>query len=50
MFLHVLPQEYVIDNQEVSLDPLGMAGVRLEAKVHLVTCANSAIKKYRKMY
>ena len=41
---HVLPQEYVIDNQEVSLDPIGMAGVRLEAKVHLVTCANSAIK------
>ena len=46
--LHVLPQEYVIDNQEVSLDPLGMAGVRLEAKVHLVTCANSAIKNIEK--
>ena len=46
--LHVLPQEYVIDNQEVSLDPLGMAGVRLEAKVHLVTCANSAVKNIEK--
>jgi cell division protein FtsA len=41
--LHVLPQEYIIDNQEVSLDPLGMSGVRLEAKVHLVTCANGFV-------
>ena len=32
--LHVLPQSFVIDDQEVSLDPLGMSGVRLEAKVH----------------
>ena len=46
--LHVLPQEFVIDGQEVSLDPLGMSGVRLEAKVHLVTCANSAIKNIEK--
>ena len=41
--LHVLPQEFVIDGQEVSLDPLGMSGVRLEAKVHLVTCANLSL-------
>ena len=33
---------------EVSLDPLGMSGVRLEAKVHLVTCASSAIKNIEK--
>ena len=46
--LHVLPQEFVIDGQEVSLDPLGMSGVRLEAKVHLVTCSNSAIKNIEK--
>lgn len=37
--LHVLPQEFVIDNQEGVREPLGMSGVRLEAKVHLVTCA-----------
>jgi len=37
--LHILPQEYVIDGQEGIQDPLGMAGVRLEAKVHIVTCA-----------
>ena len=32
---HVLPQEYVIDNQGGIKEPLGMSGVRLEAKVHL---------------
>jgi cell division protein FtsA len=40
--LHVLPQEYVIDDQEGVKEPLGMSGVRLEAKVHLVTCALNA--------
>jgi len=40
--LHILPQEYVIDNQEGIKEPLGMSGVRLEAKVHLVTCAVNA--------
>lgn len=40
--LHVLPQEFVIDNQEGVREPVGMAGVRLEAKVHLVTGAVSA--------
>ncbi len=37
--LHVLPQQYVIDEQDGIRDPLGMAGVRLEAKVHIVTTA-----------
>ena len=41
--LHISPQEFVIDDQEGVKEPLGMSGVRLEAKVHLVTCAvNSA--------
>ncbi len=40
--LHVIPQEYVIDNQEGIREPVGMAGVRLEARVHLVTGAVSA--------
>ena len=40
--LHVLPQEYVIDDQDGIRDPVGMAGVRLEARVHLVTGAQSA--------
>ncbi len=40
--LHVLPQEFIIDNQEGIRDPIGMSGIRLEVKVHLVTGAVSA--------
>ncbi|BCO33051.1 cell division protein FtsA [Thiohalobacter sp. COW1] len=40
--LHILPQEFIIDNQEGIKEPVGMSGVRLEAKVHLVTGAVSA--------
>src|SRR2546425_12903003 len=40
--LHVLPQEYTIDEQDGIKEPLGMSGVRLEAKVHIVTVAVSS--------
>lgn len=40
--LHILPQEFVIDSQEGVKEPIGMSGVRLEAKVHMVTGAVSA--------
>jgi cell division protein FtsA len=40
--LHILPQEYVIDKQDGVREPQGMCGVRLEAKVHIVTGAVSA--------
>ncbi|MDX8389595.1 MAG: cell division protein FtsA [Mariprofundaceae bacterium] len=40
--LHILPQEYVIDSQDGIRDPAGMCGVRLEAKVHIVTGAASS--------
>ena len=40
--LHILPQEFVIDGQEGIREPIGMSGVRLEAKVHIVTGAVSA--------
>ena len=40
--LHILPQEFLIDNQEGIKEPVGMSGVRLEAKVHMVTGAVSA--------
>ncbi len=40
--LHVLPQEFIIDGQESIREPIGMSGVRLEAKVHIVTGAVSA--------
>lgn len=46
--LHILPQEYVIDNQEGVREPRGMSGVRLEAKVHLVTCALNAVQNIEK--
>ena len=40
--LHILPQEFVIDSQEGVKEPIGMSGVRLEAKVHMVTGSVSA--------
>jgi cell division protein FtsA len=46
--LHILPQEYLIDEQDGVKDPLGMSGVRLEAKVHLVTCAINAAQNIEK--
>ena len=46
--LHVLPQEFLIDAQEGVKEPLGMSGVRLEAKVHMVTCAVNAAQNIEK--
>ncbi len=40
--IHIIPQEYVIDDQDGIRDPIGMNGVRLEAKVHIVTGAVSS--------
>ncbi|HET7306699.1 MAG TPA: cell division protein FtsA [Gammaproteobacteria bacterium] len=40
--LHILPQEFIIDEQDGVREPIGMSGVRLEAKVHMVTGALSA--------
>ncbi|MBK5968225.1 MULTISPECIES: cell division protein FtsA [Thiorhodovibrio] len=40
--LHILPQEFIIDNQEGIREPVGMCGVRLEARVHIITGAVSA--------
>lgn len=40
--MHVLPQQYVVDDQDGIRDPLGMTGVRLEARVHIVTTAVAA--------
>jgi cell division protein FtsA len=42
--LHILPQEFIIDHQEGIHEPVGMSGVRLEAKVHLVTGSVSAVQ------
>lgn len=37
--IHVLPQEYIVDDQDGIQNPIGMSGVRLEAKIHIVTGA-----------
>ena len=46
--LHVLPQEFAVDDQEGIQEPVGMSGVRLEAKVHIVTGAVTAAQNIRK--
>ncbi|MDT8896345.1 cell division protein FtsA [Halomonas sp. I1] len=46
--LHVLPQEFAIDTQGGIREPLGMSGVRLEARVHLVTAALNAVQNIEK--
>lgn len=42
--IHILPQEYVIDDQDGIREPIGMHGVRLEARVHIVTSAASSAR------
>jgi cell division protein FtsA len=46
--LHVLPQEYVIDGQDGIRHPVGMSGVRLEARVHLIIGSDSAAQNINK--
>lgn len=46
--LHVIPREFIVDDQDSVREPIGMSGVRLEAKVHIVTCANSAAQNITK--
>ena len=46
--LHVVPQEYIVDGQEGIQEPVGMAGVRLEGKVHMVTGSASAAQNIRR--
>ncbi len=42
--LHVLPQEFIVDKQDGVREPIGMSGVRLEVKVHMITGAVSAVQ------
>jgi len=42
--LHTVPQEFIVDNQDDVREPIGMSGVRLEVKVHIVTGAVSAVQ------
>jgi cell division protein FtsA len=42
--LHVLPREYIVDNQDGIRDPIGMSGVRLQSRVNLITAATSCVQ------
>jgi cell division protein FtsA len=46
--IHTLPQDYIIDGQEGVKDPVGMNGVRLETKVHVVTAGESNYQNLQK--
>ena len=46
--VHVLPQEYIIDNEQGIKDPIGMSGVRLEANFHIITGRIAAAKNIQK--
>ena len=46
--LHILPQEYVIDGQDGIRDPLGMSGVRLEVKVHIIIGSSNVAQNIEK--
>ena len=46
--IHVLPQEYIVDNEAGVKDPVGMAGIRLEANFHIITGQISAAQNIRK--
>jgi cell division protein FtsA len=46
--LHVLPQEYIVDDQKGIRDPVGMAGTRLEAEVYIITSSITATQNLRK--
>ena len=47
--LHILPQDFIIDGQDGIREPIGMSGVRLEAKVHIITGAVSAAQNILKL-
>ncbi|MDH4183915.1 MAG: cell division protein FtsA [Nitrospinota bacterium] len=42
--IHVLPQEYIVDGQDGIVDPEGINGVRLEAKVHIITASATSVR------
>lgn len=46
--IHVLPQEYIVDNEQGIKDPIGMAGIRLEANFHIITGKVNAVKNIYK--
>ncbi len=45
--IHVIPQEFVVDDQDGIRDPLGMSGIKLEVNVHIVTSAITSVQNLR---
>jgi cell division protein FtsA len=45
--IHVIPQEFVVDDQDGIKDPLGMSGIKLEVNVHIVTSAITSVQNLR---
>ena len=48
--IHVIPQEFIVDDQDGIKDPIGMSGVRLEAEVHIITGAVTSAKNICKSH
>jgi cell division protein FtsA len=46
--VHVLPQDYIVDSQDGVREPVGMSGVRLEARAHLITAAVTSVQNVTK--
>jgi cell division protein FtsA len=42
--LHLLPRQFILDEQEGIFDPVGMVGARLEVDLHIATCSGSALQ------
>ena len=45
--IHIIPQEFVVDEQDGIKDPLGMSGIKLEVNVHIITSATTSIQNLR---
>lgn len=46
--IHVIPQEYIVDNEQGIKDPIGMSGIRLEANCHIITGLVAAVSNIQK--
>jgi cell division protein FtsA len=45
--IHIIPQEFVVDDQDGIKDPLGMSGIKLEVNVHIITGAITSVQNLR---
>ncbi len=48
--IHIIPQEFVVDEQDGIKDPLGMCGIKLEVNVHIVTAAITSVQNLRSCF